>query len=416
MNRRNWIWLPVIVCVLVCAGAAGYVRTHPDSAPDQLSFLVGDRQTSQDGADSQETKSNDTEESLSETQARAQEILETMTLDEKIYQMMFVRPETLTGVGTVVRAGDSTKASIEATPVGGIIYFSQNFQSIDQTTEMLSNTQTYASEAGAGIPLFMGVDEEGGTVARVASTLGTTAFDDMAVYGAQGDTQQAYDIGETLATDISALGFNVDFAPVADVLSNENNTEIGDRSFGSDPDLVSEMVANEVNGLQDNGVMAAIKHFPGHGSTESNSHDGTSETDRTLDELRECDLKPFEAGIEQGSAFVLVSHMTATEIDSVPCSLSSIIVTDLLREELGYDGIVITDGLDMGAITDNYTNGEAAVMAVQAGVDMLLCPLSIEDAYNALTEAVADGTITEERIDESVTRILTAKLEYGLMS
>ncbi|MGM9631017.1 glycoside hydrolase family 3 protein [Butyricicoccus sp.] len=412
MKKRYLLLIPVAACVIACAAAVGYIQFHPEHAPAGTpSALV----KTEVPAAQQEQEPEEPAE-LTADQKRAQEILSGMTLDQKIYQMMFVRPETLTNVGKVVRAGDATRKAIEEKPVGGIIYFSQNFQGTSQTTTMLSNTQEYARAAGANIPLFMGVDEEGGTVARVADVLGTTKFDDMADYGERADAQEAYDIGKAIATDISGFGFNVDFAPVADVLSNENNTEIGARSFGSDPSVVSIMVENEVMGLQESGVMAALKHFPGHGSTETNSHEGTSTTDRTLDELKECDLKPFEAGIDQDAAFVLVSHMTATELDSVPCSLSSEVITGLLRGELGYNGIVITDGMDMGAITDNYSNGDAAVKAVQAGVDMLLCPPSIDDAYEALSQAVVDGEITEERIDESVMRILTAKLEYGLMN
>ncbi len=414
MKKRYLLLIPVAACVIACAAAVGYIQFHPEHAPAGTpSALV---KTEEPAAQPEQAQEPEEPAELTADQKRAQEILNGMTLDQKIYQMMFVRPETLTNVGKVVRAGDATRKAIEEKPVGGIIYFSQNFQGTSQTTTMLSNTQEYARAAGANIPLFMGVDEEGGTVARVADVLGTTKFDDMAEYGERADAQEAYDIGKTLATDISGFGFNVDFAPVADVLSNENNTEIGARSFGSDPSVVSIMVENEVMGLQESGVMAALKHFPGHGSTETNSHEGTSTTDRTLDELKECDLKPFEAGIDQEAAFVLVSHMTATELDSVPCSLSSKVITDLLRGEMGYNGIVITDGMDMGAITDNYSNGDAAVKAVQAGVDMLLCPPSIDDACEALSQAVADGEITEERIDESIMRILTAKLEYGLMN
>lgn len=412
MKKRNLLLIPIAVCIIACAAAVGYIQFHPDKAPNALPFLQGS-DTGQTNAGSGTSNTEQPEQTA--VRQRAQEILDTMTLEQKLYQMMFVRPEDLTNVSQAVRAGDATKAALEAQPVGGIIYFAQNFQNTDQTTTMLDNTQTYARSAGANIPLFLGVDEEGGTVARVASTLGTTKFDDMAEYGKQNDSQQAYEIGKTLATDISGLGFNVDFAPVADVLSNENNTEIGARAFGSDPDVVSNMVRNEVKGLQENGVMATLKHFPGHGSTESNSHEGTSISTRTLEELRACDLKPFEAGIEQGAAFVLASHMTDENLDSVPCSLSKKVITDLLRDELGYDGIVITDGLDMGAITDNYSNGDAAIMAVQAGADMLLCPPSISDAFDALSKAVADGEITEQRIDESVMRILSAKLTYGVM-
>lgn len=412
MKKRYLMLIPVIVCVIVCAAAVGFIWTHPEQAPAGTPSVLLRQQNSaqQEGQSEIEQINEQTDE-----QQRAQEILNGMTLDEKLYQMMFVRPETLTNVGQVVRAGDATRTAIEAKPVGGVIYFSQNFQNADQTADMLANTQKYARGAGANIPLFLGVDEEGGMVARLGDTLGTTKFDNMAVYGERNDAQEAYDIGKTLAGDLAAFGFNVDFAPVADVLSNENNTEIGARSFSNDPEVVSNMVEHEVNGLQENGVMAALKHFPGHGSTQANSHEGTSVTDRTLEQFQTCDFLPFEAGIEQDAAFVLVSHMTATELDNVPCSLSKTVITDLLRGELQYDGIVITDAMDMGAITESYSNGEAAVQAVQAGVDMLLCPPSIDDAFEALSQAVEDGTISESRIDESVLRILEAKLQYGVM-
>lgn len=411
MKKRNLLFIPIALCIIACAAAAGYIRHNPDRVPSVNPF-----EPARPADGSAEPQQIPSQPQLTETQKRAQEILETMTLEQKLYQMMFVRPETLTNVQQAVRAGDATKTAVEAQPVGGIIYFSDNFRDAEQTRTMLSNTQGFAKQAGANIPLFMGVDEEGGSVARVASVLGTTAFEDMAVYGEQNDGNQAYEIGKTLAKDISQFGFNMDFAPVADVLSNSNNTEIGARSFGSDADVVSNMVSNEVKGLQENGVMAAVKHFPGHGSTQNNSHDGTSVSTRTLKEFKSFDLKPFEAGIEQNTAFVLVSHMTAQEFDSVPCSLSPVVITDLLRGELQYNGIVITDGLDMGAITANYSNGDAAVKAVQAGADMLLCPPSIYDAYTALNAAVADGTLTEERIDQSILRILTAKIQYGLIN
>ena len=413
MKKRNLLLIPIAVCIIACAAAVGYMQYHPEKAPNPTPFLQGS-DNKQGDTGSGAPAADQTEPTAA--QKRAQEILDTMTLEQKIYQMMFVRPEELTNVSQAVRAGDATKAALEAQPVGGIVYFSQNFQNTDQTTTMLGNTQTYARSAGAGIPLFFGVDEEGGTVARVADKLGTTKLDDMAEYGAQGDSAQAYEIGKTLATDISGFGFNVDFAPVADVLTNADNTEIGVRSFGSDPELVSDMVSNEVKGLQESGVMATLKHFPGHGSTQSNSHEGTSVSTRTLEQLRGCELKPFEAGIKQDVAFIMVSHQTNENLDDVPCSLSTKVIGELLREELGYDGIVITDGMDMGAVTDHYSNGDAAIMAVQAGADMLLCPPSISDAYNALSKAVQSGGITEARIDESVLRILTAKLEYGLMN
>ena len=348
--------------------------------------------------------------------ARARVMLRDMTLEEKICQMLFVTQEALTGYTRVTQSGDATKTAIEKWPVGGIIYFSSNLVSTEQTTEMIENIQSY-SQSATGRRLFIGVDEEGGSVARAADSLGTTQFDDMSVYGEAGNTEEAYNIGATQAKDLTALGFNVNFSPVADVLTNEENTVVKDRSFGSDPDLVSSMVSQVVKGLTDGGMLCAPKHFPGHGSTGGDTHDGFASSDRTLEELEACDFKPFQAAIEAGAPMIMVGHMTMTAIDpDNPASLSETIVTGLLRNELGYDGIIITDALNMGAISENYTNADAAVKAVSAGCDMLLCVSNISSVINALTEAVSDGTITEERIDESVTRILLAKLRYGIIS
>ena len=382
--------------------------------------ITGD--SSVDSADSSEETATTSVAPISDaaladaSSARARVMLRDMTLEEKICQMLFVTPEALTGYTRVTQSGDATKAAIEQWPVGGIIYFSTNLVSTDQTTEMIENIQSF-SQSATGRRLFIGVDEEGGSVARAADSLGTTQFDDMSVYGEKGDTQEAYNIGATQAKDLTALGFNVNFSPVADVLTNEDNTVVKDRSFGSDPELVSSMVSQVVKGLTDGGMLCAPKHFPGHGSTGGDTHDGFASSDRTLEELEACDFKPFEAAIEAGAPMIMVGHMTMTSIDpDNPASLSETIVTGLLRDELGYDGIIITDALNMGAISENYTNAEAAVKAVSAGCDMLLCVSNISSVVDALTEAVSDGTISEERIDESVTRILQAKLRYGIIS
>ncbi len=225
--------------------------------------------------------------------------------------------------------------------------------------------------------------------------------------------EEAQSAGRTLGKELKELGFNVDFAPVADVLVNSKNTEIGDRSFGSDAEKVSKMVGAFVPAIEGEGVSAVLKHFPGHGSTSVNSHTGYSESKRTLSELRECEFKAFSAGIEAGADFVMVSHMTAVNAvkEKTPSSLSKEIITDMLKGELGFEGIVITDALDMGAVTDSYGSGEAAVMAVEAGADMLLMPQNLGEAYDALLAAVKSGRITKERIDESVRKILTQK--YG---
>lgn len=341
----------------------------------------------------------------------AQEILDSMTLEEKICQMMFVTPESITGAKAVTRAGEATRLALEKYPVGGIIYFAQNLQSREQVIQMIDNTQSYSR-----IPLFIGVDEEGGRVARLGnkSAMGTTKIKPM---GQVATDAEAYEIGRTLGRDLSGLKFNLDFAPVADVIVYEKNSEIGDRSFGSDAWVVGEMVKSVVEGMESENVSSVLKHFPGHGSTKTNSHTGYSESTRELDELRSCEFLPFKKGIEAGCDFVMVSHMTlvnATE-EKLPSSLSKEVIEDLLKGELGFEGIVITDALNMGAIVKEYANSTAAVYAIKAGADMLLMPENIDEAINAIMNAVTTGEISEDRINESVKKILKIKMEKGLI-
>lgn len=351
-------------------------------------------------------------ETTSPEELAAQEILDGMTLDEKLCQLFVVTPDALTGLSPATAAGDATREALERTPVGGLVYFAQNIVSAEQVTQMLQTTQSYSK-----IPLLLGVDEEGGRVSRLSGVGLTDVLDPMATYGAAGDTAAVEAMGKKLGGQVKGAGFNVDFAPVADIVTNPNNTEIGDRSFSSDPAVASDMVAAMTRGLQEGGVLACLKHFPGHGSTEADSHLGTSVTDRTLDELREAELLPFRAGIEAGAGMIMVSHMSAPAVtgDNTPCDLSPAVVTDLLRTELGYDGVVITDAHNMGAITANYTPGEAAVLAIEAGCDLILMPDDLDAALQALRDAAADGTLTEARIDESVLRILTLKAKAGLL-
>jgi len=344
---------------------------------------------------------------------RAAEIVAQMSLDAKIYQMIFTTPESITGVSVVVQAGEATKDALAAYPVGGIIYFAHNIENREQVIDMIQNSQSFSK-----IPLFIGVDEEGGRVARISGNpdMGFDKIPPMAHLGASGNSSEALAVGKKLASIIGGLGFNVDFAPVADIITNPNNTEIGDRSFGDDPNVAANMVEQVVVGLQDGGVSAMLKHFPGHGSTQANSHNGYSESRRTLEEMRETEFLPFLAGINAGADFVLMSHMSAVNIDSdVPASLSKKIVTDILKTELGFSGLVITDSLSMGAVTNRYSSGEAAVMAVEAGVDVLLIPANLSGAFSGVKEAVANGRISEKRIDESVIKIISLKIKRGIM-
>ena len=202
----------------------------------------------------------------------------------------------------------------------------------------------------------------------------------------------------------------MDFAPVADVTMEGAESALGNRSFGSDPQVVGEMVSNVVGGMEGTGVSACLKHFPGLGSASDDTHDGRVEISKTLEELKAVDLVPFSVGIEAGADFVMVGHATVQAIDGdLPASLSGRVITDILRGELGFEGVIITDALDMTAITEYYTSEEAAVMALEAGADMLLMPEDFEAAYNAVLAAVQDGRISEERIDESLDRIYRVK-------
>ena len=343
-----------------------------------------------------------------------EDILSEMTLEEKVYQMMFVTPEDITKVGEVYSAGETTKNALEKYPVGGIIYFKQNLKDRDQTTEMIANTQSYSK-----IPLFISVDEEGGLVSRLGSNpaMGTTKHPAMAEIGETKNPQNAYEVGQTLGKELFELGFNVDFAPVADVLIIGNNTEIGSRSFGYDVENVSRMVENAVKGIEENGVSSALKHFPGAGAVTGDSHEKPTESNRSIDEIRETELKPFKAGIDAGADFVMISHLVLTEAskEKLPCSLSKEVIEDMLKGELGFKGIVITDSLRMNAVSKIYSPARIGVMCVNAGVDMILMPEDFEKTHSGIVEAVKNGEISEERINESVRKILKLKREKGLL-
>lgn len=329
-----------------------------------------------------------------------------MPVEDKVAGLFMITPEALTGVRTATRAGEGTQEALNQYAVGGLVYFGHNILDKEQITTMLANTVSMSR-----YPIFLSVDEEGGEISRVAnSNVEVTKVDDMATIGAGGDTSQAYEAGANIGSYLKELGFNVDFAPVADVTTEGETSALGNRSFGSDSQLVGDMVSNVVNGIEGAGVSSCLKHFPGLGSTSADTHEGRVELDKTLDELRASDFVPFQQGIEAGADFVMVSHVTASSLDdSVPSSLSEKVITDILRGELGFEGVVITDALNMTAITEYYTSGEAAVMALEAGADVLLMPEDFEEAYQAVLTAVQEGRISEERIDESLERIYRVK-------
>ncbi len=399
----------ISVCLMLCL-TAGLLGGCGTKEQEQKGQSVSDSSPAE-----QENEVKDQELSEEELLAeKVQKKLDQMTLEQKIAQMFIITPESLTGVGTAVQAGAQTRACIEEYPVGGVIYMGANLKNPDQTRQMLTNTMQYSQEV-IGLPMFLAVDEEGGTVARVASNtaFGVEDVGNMSAIGASGDVTKAYEAGKTIGSYLNDLGFNLDFAPVADVLTNSENQVVKQRSFGSDAELVSQMTAREVKGLEEEGVLACIKHFPGHGAAGGDTHEGPVIVSKTLEELKQAELKPFENQIREGISFIMVGHFAVPEItgDQTPCSLSSAIVTDLLRDEMGYEGIIITDGLNMGAVSDSYSSEDAAALAVKAGADILLMPADFKSAYEGLLTAVNEGTISQERIDESVTRILKVKMQ-----
>lgn len=346
--------------------------------------------------------------------ALAAPYLSQMTPEEKICQLLVVRPEVLTGEDTVTECSEEFSQSLSQYPVGGLIFFSKNLNTVRQTQDLLASISD-AAQALTVPGLFFGVDEEGGTVSR-ASEIGVTAYSDMQVYGEAGDPEATYDIGLTLGTELKDLGFNLDFAPVADVLTNEENTVVQKRSFGSDPELVASMVSEEVTGFLEAGVLCAPKHFPGHGSTADDTHEGLAVSTRTPEELQACDLLPFRAAMDAGAPMIMVGHMTMKSLDpETPASMSKKVVTELLRQELDFRGIIITDAVDMDAIADLYSAPEAVVRALAAGCDMVLCPQNLAEIIPAVQAAVDDGTISQTQLDRSVTRVVAAKVRYGVI-
>ena len=338
---------------------------------------------------------------------RAEELLAGMSLREKLCQLMIVRPEVLTGESPVTAAGETTRLALEQYPVGGLIYSVDNLVTQEQTREMIENTQSYSK-----IPLIISADEEGGNVGRLMYKLGTTFIHSMYSYKDMGE-DTAYQNALTIGTDMVSCLFNTDFAPVADVWTNPANTVIGDRAYSDEFGQASELVAAAVRGFTESGVICCVKHFPGHGDTSTDTHEGAAVVDKSLEELRAGEFLPFEAGIEAGVDMVMVGHITVTAVDDEPATISHEVITSLLREELGWDGVVVTDSLDMGALA-GYEIGEVCVKYLEAGGDIMLGIPDLAAALTALETAVTEGRLTEQRIDESALRVLMLKLSHGI--
>ncbi len=341
-----------------------------------------------------------------------QEKLSSMTIEEKVAQIFVITPEALTGNKTVTTAGNATRNALKKYPIGGLVYFSSNIVTPNQLRSMTENTQKYAKEI-EGMPLFLAIDEEGGTVARIGnnSNFKVKKYADMASIGAIKDLKKAYEVGETIGGYLNKYGLNLDFAPDADVLTNSSNTVIGNRSFGTDGNLMAKMDLEVAKGLADNHVLSCFKHFPGHGATEGDTHDGFAYTNKTLENLMKNELVPFQAAADNDIPFIMISHISVPNVigSNTPSSLSKVMITDILRKQMGYKGIIITDSMNMGAIVNTYGTKDAVIQSIQAGVDMILMPQDFKTAYRGVLDAVGDGRISQKRINESLERILRVK-------
>lgn len=376
----------------------------------------------QDPSKSNDPTQSDPEE---EDRSKAEQLLKSMTLKEKIGQLLMIRLEALctdlsakqindTHNYAVTEFNSQMAETLKNYPVGGIALFGKNIQSPSQLTDFIDEMQQNSK-----VPLFIGTDEEGGSVARIAKTPGfdVQKFDSMQAIGKSKDPKNAKKVGMVIGSYLKKYGVNLDFAPVADVNTNPDNIVIGNRSFGNEPKLVAKMVAAEIENLHKKGVMSCIKHFPGHGDTKDDTHNGFVAIDKSWEELKKCELIPFEAGINAQTDMIMISHITAENItdDELPSSLSHEMIEGKLRKELNYDGVVITDSMYMGAIINQYSSGDAAIMAISAGADIVLMPENYIETFDDIYKAVENKTLSEERIDQSVLRILSLKEKYGLL-
>ena len=365
------------------------------------------------------TSCSDNDETKVPSAEEVEALLQKMTLREKVGQMFYIRIESLdpsiewtTYDDLAALKNQKITANMRNTneqyPVGGIILYAWNMEDETQLARIVSQIRSLN-----GNPLLC-IDEEGGRVSRLANNpnFHVKKYESMAAIGATGDPHNAYECGNTIGSYLKFYGFDIDFAPVADVNTNPDNIVIGPRAFSDDPAVAAPMVTSYLQGLKDAGITGCIKHFPGHGDTTSDTHTGYAQTLKTWDEMKNCEMVTFRAGIQWGCQLIMTAHIAAPNVtgSNVPSTLSPVILQDKLRGELGYQNIIITDGMEMGAITQHYTSAEAAVGSILAGVDIVLGPRDFVEAFDAVVDAVNNGTISEERINQSVRRILTLRL------
>ncbi|MFC4115417.1 beta-N-acetylhexosaminidase [Nonomuraea zeae] len=346
-----------------------------------------------------------------------QRVLSKLSVEEKVGQLFMpvlygTAADTVSGENQARYAAQTPAKVVAKYHLGGVILFPQNVRSTGQVVGLTNGLQRSAKK----VPLLIGTDQENGLVSRMSALM--TPFPGAAQIGATKQPDLSRAVAKATGEELRALGVNLDFAPVADVNVNPRNPVIGRRAFGDDPERVATMVAAAVKGFADAKVAATAKHFPGHGDTAVDSHTGLPVIKHTKAEWERIDAPPFKAAIAAGVDAVMSAHIVFPKLDSSgdPATLSKPILTGLLREKLGFDGVISTDALNMAGVRKKYNDGEIAVRAVLAGADLLLMPNDLPKAYQAVLAAVKSGRISTQRLDQSVTRLLKLKQARGTLT
>lgn len=409
----------LILAVLTAFGmtACGISRDKEQSAQPLQDEGEAEITQPQPSENTDTAKGNDERESdisanvVIDEDSDLKEIIRGMSLKEKAGQMVMAAFRTDENEENISEISQGIKDVINEYNLCGIVVFGENIQSEEQLKIFIND-----AKSAAKTPIFVGIDEEGGKVSRIAKS---GILEDYNPPSAQkmAENDSIYKNYSEIAQVLSGFGINLDFAPVADINTNPDNIVIGDRAFGSDAKEAAQFVGQAVCALKEVGVASVIKHFPGHGDTKEDSHEGAATASYDYETLISREAVTFEKGIENGADMVMVAHILTPNLseNDIPASMNPDVVTGILREDIGFDGVVITDALDMGAISEYYSDGEAAVTAIKAGCDILLMPKSVEETVNAIVNAVENGEISQYRIDESLLRILKVKKEMGIL-
>lgn len=382
----------ITVLLMLC-----FITTGCGQATDAKEDTTQDEQTS-------------TEERVPTKDEVVEDMIASMSIEEKIGQLLMCDFRKNADDSGMTMLSDTAAEAIQTYHLGGVILFAENVDTAEQTTKLVADMQALAK-----IGLLIGIDEEGGLVSRLGKS--NIPHETIEAAADMVDEARAQEAGTVIGSELVELGINVDFAPIADINTNPDNTVIGNRAFSPDPQIAGNMVGAFVTGLQSQGVSGAAKHFPGHGDTAADSHNGEVYVTHDLERLKTTEFVPFQMAIDKGVDFVMVGHIKVPNVttEDVPATLSSEMI-EILRQDLGFQGLIITDAMNMGAIVQYYGSGEAAVSAIQAGIDIVLMPADIGDAVAKIIGAVDNGEISEERVDESLKRILSLKYEKGLIA